>query len=98
LNLLPAVIPDNVFLPSYQQGDDIRDFISKNPNNLVEEVADSQGKVYHIIKSQPLNTFELKRESPATDFARVGLYLSNYSHGKRIARHLLKYTLRYMEN
>jgi len=83
-----AVMPDNVLLPSYQMGPEIRGFISKNPNNFVEEVAGSQGKVYHIIKSQPLNTFELKRESSATDFARVGLYLSNYSHARIIGENV----------
>jgi len=82
---LPAVMPHNVLLPSYQQGPDIRDFISKNPSDSVEEVADRQGKVYHIVKSQPLNTYGLKRESTATDIARNSFYLSNYSHGKQVA-------------
>jgi hypothetical protein len=75
-------MPHNVLLLSYQQGPDIRNFISKNPSDSVEEVTDGQGKVYHIVKCQPLNTYGLKRESPATDFADAGFYLSNYSHGE----------------
>ena len=76
-------MPHNVLLPSYQQGPDIRDFISKNPPDSGEEVTDGQGKVYHIVKSQPLNISGLKRESPAKDFADAGFYLSNYSHGEQ---------------
>lgn len=87
-------MPHNVLLPSYQQGPDIRDFISKNPPDPGEEVTDGQGKVYHIVKSQPLNTFGLKRESPVTDYADVKFYLSNFSHGKQIAFQMPEYPLR----
>lgn len=77
-----AVTPENILIPSYQLGPDIRDFLSENPSKSGEEATDSEGKVYHVVKSQPLNTFDLRRESSALDFARVGFYLSNYSHGK----------------
>ena len=61
----------------------------------MEEVADSQGKVYDIVKWQPKNAFTLNRESPETDLRTPDFsYLSNYSPGKQIAFLFLEYPLR----
>ncbi|KIM40683.1 hypothetical protein M413DRAFT_72947 [Hebeloma cylindrosporum] len=83
-----AVMPHNALLPSFNQAPDIRDFISENPSNFGENVADREGKLYHVVKSQPMNTYGLKRESPATDFASVHLYLSNYSHARIVSENV----------
>ncbi|KAF8892323.1 kinase-like domain-containing protein [Gymnopilus junonius] len=77
-----AISPENILLPSFQQGHAIQEFISQNPSVPGEDVTDSEGKSYHIVRSQPLNTFDLKRESTAIDFARVDLTLSNFSHAQ----------------
>ncbi|KAF8876992.1 kinase-like domain-containing protein [Gymnopilus junonius] len=77
-----AVTPQNILLPSLQQGHAIQEFLSQNPSIPGEDVTDSEGKTYHITRSQPLNTFHLTRESTATDFASVGFYLSNFSHAR----------------
>ncbi|KAF8881398.1 kinase-like domain-containing protein [Gymnopilus junonius] len=77
-----AVTPDHILLSASQQGPDIRNYLSKNPSIPGEDVKDGQGKLHHIIKSQPLTTSGLSRQSTAADFANFGMYLINYSHAR----------------
>ncbi|KIM40691.1 hypothetical protein M413DRAFT_73245 [Hebeloma cylindrosporum] len=84
-----AVTPQNILFSSFEQGPFIRGFISENPSNCGENVADPAGKVYHVVKSQPMNTYELKRDSPATDIARLIINLSNYSHARIVSENVI---------
>ncbi|KIM40690.1 hypothetical protein M413DRAFT_166345 [Hebeloma cylindrosporum] len=84
-----AVTPDNVLLPSFQQAHSIRDFMSNDPSNFGQNFAGREGRAYHVVKSQPMNTYGLKRDSPATDFASIQLDLSNYSHARIVSENTM---------
>jgi hypothetical protein len=79
-----AVNPDNLLFISAQEADDIRQAISASPSNKAEEVTGSDGAVYHVVKSQPIE-HGFKWNEPREAFADASICLSNFGYGKSFA-------------
>ncbi|KAF8876981.1 hypothetical protein CPB84DRAFT_1881078 [Gymnopilus junonius] len=79
---LSNMLPPEASYYLYQEGHTIQEFLSQNPSIPSEDVRNIEGTTYHIVKSQPLNTFDLTLETTAIDFARVGFDLSNFSRAR----------------
>jgi len=72
-----AVNTDNFLFVSAQESPDIRNAISASPTNQAEEIIGSDGAIYHVVRSQPIEHGFKWNDSQVT-FAEASICLSNF--------------------